>query len=210
MMKKWNMRSPLIKRRRFFYFLVTFLLTSSMSYAICNPQEAYTIDNSQEEQLPSGKIYISEGATLFIAEDTIISDAEIIHFVTDAKKTEAKPYKKDAEQKVVKQTVIPAKPIVSAPPVEFISSKEPGQIWSTNGSSSKQVSTAPNSGIKYLAVVIDSKYFTAILLFIALLIAVYQRHIINRLLFGHNFQRPPPIFFKISRITLRYRESVIL
>lgn len=198
MMKKRNTNPPLITSRRFFHFLITFLLTSSMCYATCNPQDAYTTtDQAEEKQPPSGKMYISEGATLFIAEDTTISGAEIIHTdVADVKKTEAKLSKKDVEKpKISKKIATTSQPIASAPPVEIISSNAPGQIWSTNGSSSKQLSITSNTSIKYFAAVMDSRYITAILLFITLLMAVYQGPILNRSFFGRNFQRPPPMSF---------------
>jgi hypothetical protein len=168
-----------------------------MSYAICNPKDAYNT-NTEEESPLSENIYISEGTTLIIAESTTISGAKFIHTdAADAKQAKTKLHKRDVLKTkiVIKKIVKLSKPKPSAPPVETVSSNDPKQTWSTNGSSSKPVSITSNTSIKYFADVVDSQFINAILLFVVLLIAVYQRPILNTLRFGANFQRPPPMFF---------------
>lgn len=193
MMKKWNMNSPINTSRRFFYFLVTLLLTSSMSYAACDPKEAYA-NNSEEEQLPSGKMYISEGATLFIAEGAKLSGAEIIHSdITDTEKAKVSPSKQNVEKPVVKKASTPSQPTASAPPIERFSSNAPIDTWNTNAPYNKQVSITTNISFKYVATVMDTNFINLILFFIAILVSVYQRQAAKTLLFGRNFQRPPPM-----------------
>ena len=197
MMKKRNIVSPLFISRRCFYFLIILLLISPMSYAVCTPKEAYN-GNTEEESSSSEEVYISEGTTLIITEGTTISGAKFIHTeAPDVKQVKTKLLKRDVVKPkvVIKKIVKLSKPKTSTPPVETVSSNDPAQTWSSNGSSGKQVSISSNTSIKYFAAVMDSSYIAAILLFIALLIAVYQRPILNRLLFGRNFQRPPPMFF---------------
>jgi len=188
------MVSPLIISRRYFLLLIFFLLISPMSYAVCDPKEAYN-DNTEKELPTSENIYISEGSTLIIAEGTTISGANFIH--TSVKKAKTKLLKRNTEKpKVVEKKIVKiSKPKPSAPSVETLSSNDTGQTWGTNAPYSKQISITSNTSIKYFAAVMGSSYINAILSFIILLMAVYQRHITNTLLLGCNFQRPPPIFF---------------
>ena len=197
MMKKRNIVSPLFISRRCFYFLIILLLISPMSYAVCTPKEAYN-GNTEEESSSSEEVYISEGTTLIITEGTTISGAKFIHTdAPDVKQAKTKLLKREVVKPkvVIKKIVKLSRPRTSTSPTETVSSNDPRQTWSTNGSSSKQISISSNTSIKYFAAVTENGYITVILLFITLLIAVYQRPILNRSLFGCNFQRPPPMFF---------------
>lgn len=190
------MVSPLFISRRYFYFLIILLFISPMSYAVCNSKEAY--NGNTEEESSSEEVYISEGTTLIITEGTTISGAKFIHTdAPDVKQAKTKLLKREVVKPkvVIKKIVKLSRPKTSTSPTETVSSNDPRQTWSTNGSSSKQISISSNTSIKYFAAVTENGYITVILLFITLLIAVYQRPILNRSLFGRNFQRPPPMFF---------------
>ncbi|SMP95685.1 hypothetical protein SAMN05421679_107229 [Epilithonimonas pallida] len=193
MIRKKNTVSPLMISGRYFCFLVIFLFASIMSYAACKPEDAYA--GSQEEgQAQSGKIYISEGAALVIAEDTTISGAEIIHTdAADIQQPKSKPLKTITEKpKAEHKTAASSQPISPAP-VETVSPNDSKHTWSTNAPYNKQLSITYNISFKYIGRVINIIAISVILILLMILIPAYRRPPGNDLFLGCNLQRPPPI-----------------
>src|SRR6218665_1626098 len=109
MMKKCKIAFRFDTSRRYFHFLIL-LLAFSFSKATCRPGEA-----SAENPATSEKVYIFGGATIFVAEGTMISGAELVH--KQAKKAaKTNILKKKVEKpKFVKRTTTINKPVASTP-----------------------------------------------------------------------------------------------
>ncbi|MDP9958042.1 hypothetical protein J2X97_003716 [Epilithonimonas hungarica] len=192
MIKKNSKVLPFLTRRMHLLFLVFFPLISVMSKAICKPEDAcYNDTNKQEKQ---GTVYVSEGTTLFVAEGTITSlQVPIRNDKVSKVQLKAIKRKNVEKPKVVKRRSITVVHHSSLPSAETIYPTIPKHSWDTGGPYNKQISVTSNISFKYVAAAMDATFINVILIFITLLIAVYQRHILNTLLLGANFQRPPPL-----------------
>lgn len=192
MIKKRTKVSPSHTRRRYFHFLILFQLIFSTSQAVCRPQEAI----AQEEQ-HTEKVYIYGDTKIFVSDDSTISGAEFINKdkdITEVTKTKSIKRTVAEKSKLIKKEV--KTKMVSknpTPPTQFITSKDPTHTLGSNNAIGEHLSISSNTTFKIVAIAEDHIFSSIILPVNIKTIFSYQGYSNKTLLYGHHFQRPPPV-----------------
>lgn len=194
MIKKWIKVSPFFIKGRYFHLLILLFLTSLFSQAFCNTSETISDDSRPEQIKQSEVIVVSGGATIFVADDTTLYGAEIVSKNSVKKQAKKTNKKNKAIVKLEKKVIKIEKTKKALPEVQFVSSKSPHTLYD-NTTNRKDISISPNLTFKISAIVEDYISMKIILPFDSNISFSYQSYSNKTLLFGHHFQRPPPVIF---------------